>query len=557
MPTLQFKGKNIIWNHHLSVPYHTIEEVSKLHFQPDKSNGNLIIEGDNLLALKALLPLYAGKVKVVCIDPPYNTGNEGWAYNDKVNSPLIKEWLGKEVGKDDLTRHDKWLCMMTPRLRLLWDLLADDGAICVNIDDNELHNLRNVMNEVFDEENFRNFIIIRRGIKSVQAQFDTVDRLNYGAEYVVIYTKNPNHRFKKIELELEQERQGGWNNHWRGTDRPTMRYDLFSIIPKTGQWRWGKERSLRAIENYKEMIWDLNKPEEEITQEEIDNWYLKKLEETGEELDLLRLSSTNKPEHYIPISATKLASSLWSDLKPNGNNQLKQIFGKKVFENPKSIDLIKRLINFIEGDSKDVIILDSFSGSGTTGHAVMDLNKEDGGNRKFILVQMTEATEKEPDKNICKEITRERIKRAIEKYGYDSGFKYLRVGQPLDAETLLEGNLPEYKLFAKYIYYLCTGENLNPPSPPFSKGGKRGISKKDFFVGTFGKQAIYLIYQKDYEKLTKMALNLEIAEKIIAEQPNKKRIVYAPACFLDEEYMEANQIEFVSMPYNLFQRKIG
>ncbi|MEK6545634.1 MAG: hypothetical protein AABZ28_03785, partial [Nitrospinota bacterium] len=127
----------------------------------------------------------------------------------------------------------------------------------------------------------------------------------------------------------------------------------------------------------------------------------------------------------------------------------------------------------------------------------------------------------------------------------------------LDAETLLEGNLPEYKLFAKYIYYLCTGENLNPPSPPFSKGGKRGISKKDFFVGTFGKQAIYLIYQKDYEKLTKMALNLEIAEKIIAEQPNKKRIVYAPACFLDEEYMEANQIEFVSMPYNLFQRKIG
>ena len=175
---------------------------------------------------------------------------------------------------------------------------------------------------------------------------------------------------------------------------------MLGVTPETGQWRWGKERSLRAIENYKEMLKDLNKPKNGITQEEIDNWYLKKLEETGEELDLLRLSSAGKPEHYIPISASKLASSLWADLKPNGNNQLKQLFGKKVFENPKSIDLIKRLINFIEGDSKDTIILDSFSGSGTTGHAVMDLNKENGGNRKFILVQMTEATEKEPDKNI-------------------------------------------------------------------------------------------------------------------------------------------------------------
>ncbi len=176
----------------------------------------------------------------------------------------------------------------------------------------------------------------------------------------------------------------------------------------------------------------------------------------------------------------------------------------------------------------------------------MDLNKEDGGNRKFILVQMTEATEKEPTKNICRDITRERIKRAIEKYGYDSGFKYLRVGQPLDAETLLEGKLPDYRLFAKYVYYLCTGENLKE---------EKKINEKKFFIGVFGKQAIYLIYEQDYEALTRMALNLELAEKIIADQPDKKRIVYAPACFLDEEYMEANQIEFVSIPYNLFQRK--
>jgi adenine-specific DNA-methyltransferase len=326
-----------------------------------------------------------------------------------------------------------------------------------------------------------------------------------------------------------------------------MRYELFGITPETGQWRWGKERSLRAIENHQEMLQELGKTGEP-TQEEIDAWYLKKLDETGEDLDLLRLSSTGKPEHYVPPSNTKLASSLWSDLKPNGNNQLKRLFGKKVFDNPKSVDLIKRLISFIEGNgsSKGSAILDSFSGSGTTGHAVMDLNEEDGGNRKFILVQMTEATEKEPDKNICKDITRERIKRAIEKYGYDSGFQYLRVGQPLDAETLLEGKLPDYKTFARYVYYLCTGENLKD---------EKKISEKKFFVGDFGNQAIYLIYKQDYEALTRMALNLEVAERISAEQPNKKRIVYAPACFLDEEYMEFNQIEFVSIPYNLFQRK--
>jgi adenine-specific DNA-methyltransferase len=154
MPTLQFKGKNVIWNHHLSVPYHTLDVDPKLGFHAKKGNDNLIIEGDNLLAFKALLPQYAGKVKCIYIDPPYNTGNEGWVYNDKVNSPLIKEWLGKEVGKDDLTRHDKWLCMMVPRLKLLRELMADDGVIFISIDDNEQHALRQIMDEIFGEDNF-------------------------------------------------------------------------------------------------------------------------------------------------------------------------------------------------------------------------------------------------------------------------------------------------------------------------------------------------------------------------------------------------------------------
>lgn len=185
MPTLQFKGKNIIWNHHLSVPYHTLEEVSKLHFQPDKSNGNLIIEGDNLLALKALLPMYTGKVKVVCIDPPYNTGNEGWVYNDNANSPLIKDWLGKEVGKDDLTRHDKWLCMMTPRLKLLRELLADDGVIFINIDDSEQHSLRQLMDELFGEENFITNVIWQKKY----TQINDAEIFSENHDFILVYAK--------------------------------------------------------------------------------------------------------------------------------------------------------------------------------------------------------------------------------------------------------------------------------------------------------------------------------------------------------------------------------
>ena len=153
MPTLQFKGRNIIWNHHLSVPYHALDEVEKLSVNPKKEDDNLLIEGDNLLALKALLPTYGGKVDCIYIDPPYNTGNEDWIYNDNVNNPMIAEWIGKAVGKEDLTRHDKWMCMMVPRLQLLKELLHPKGLIFISIDNNEIHRLRSLMDGIFGEEN--------------------------------------------------------------------------------------------------------------------------------------------------------------------------------------------------------------------------------------------------------------------------------------------------------------------------------------------------------------------------------------------------------------------
>ena len=395
---------------------------------------NVFIEGDNLEVLKTLQKAYFGKIKMIYIDPPYNTGND-FIYKDDFSETLAgyrkkvgdvdEEGNATKAGLFKNTRengqyHSNWLNMMLPRLFLARNLLRDDGVIFVSIDDNEVHNLRLLMDEIFGEENFRNMLIIRRGVKSVQNQFEKIDRLNYGAEYILAYTKRSDYKFDQFTIELDEERQGTWNNHWRGTDRPTMRYEIFGITPSSGQWRWSRERSLKAIENYKNMLLELKKTENEISQEEIDNWWKNKVKAEDEEIDLLRLSKNNKPEHYIPPAYEKTISNLWTDLKPNGGNQLKSIMKKKFFDNPKSLDLIKRLINFSFGNINDGIILDFFAGSGTTAHAVMELNKEDGGNRKWILVQLPEPTDPESEaykagyKTIA-DIAKERIRRAAKK----------------------------------------------------------------------------------------------------------------------------------------------
>lgn len=161
MPSLEWIGKEKVVNHHLEVPYHVLERQYSYDEDGQKveDNGseNMIIHGDNLLALKSLLPKYEGRISCIYIDPPYNTGNEGWIYNDNVNDPRIEKWLGEVVGKegDDLSRHDKWLCMMYPRLKLLQRLLADDGAIFISIDKNEQANLKLICDEVFGEGNFK------------------------------------------------------------------------------------------------------------------------------------------------------------------------------------------------------------------------------------------------------------------------------------------------------------------------------------------------------------------------------------------------------------------
>lgn len=531
MPTLQFKGKTIIWNHHLSIPYHTLEEVAELNFQPDKGGGNLIVEGDNLLALKALLPQYAGKVKCIYIDPPYNTGNEHWVYNDNVNSPLIKEWLGKEVGKDDLTRHDKWLCMMVPRLRLLRDLLSEDGTIFVSIDDNEAHSMRFLLDEIFGGENF-----VACNVWQKRYSRENREIIGDVHEYIIVYARSLE-TFKPTRnlISITDEQRKIYRNPNDDPNGP------WRSVPMTAQgFRPNQMYKIRApqgavFEPPEGRCWSMVEPEFKRLLEEGRIYFGK---DNNSQPNVIRYLS--EVDGVVPWTWWPHDEVGHTD---EAKKQIRDLLGESAaFDTAKPVRLITRILEI--ASQPDSIILDSFAGSGTTMHAVMEINQRDGGTRRCITVQMTEADANNPQKNNCRDITRKRVENAIRAHSYDSGFRYLRVGRAIDAESLLAGDLPTYEQFAKYVFYLCTGEHL----------AGRSIREKDYFVAEHARSVIYLIYRQDIEELTRLALNLSVAEKISAQHPGKNLIVYAPACFLDEDFLDAKGIQFVNIPYGLFQK---
>ena len=382
---------------------------------------NLYIEGDNLEVLKLLQETYLGKIKMIYIDPPYNTGND-FVYEDDFAQSTEEYMANSGQFDNDGNRlvvnaesngrfHTDWLNMIYPRLRLAKNLLAEDGLIFISIGDEEVDNLRKVMDEVFGVDNFRNQIVVRRGAKSVQAQFDTWDKLGRDFEYILLYSRSSVYRFPQQTRKLDITKPGTWNNHWRGTDRPTMRYPLLGITPQSGQWRWSKERSDVAVRNYENLIRDVGNAFP--TDEQIESWYNRQ----KEKVDLLRLSENGKPEHYIPATNETLLNSSWMDLLVGSSTEINKLFESKVFDTAKLTALITRMLGFCD---KEAIILDFFSGSATTAHAVMQLNAEDGGYRKFIMVQLPEVTDENSEaykagyKNIC-EIGKERIRRAGKK----------------------------------------------------------------------------------------------------------------------------------------------
>ena len=265
MPTLSWIGKDKVLNHHNEVPYRILD---KKYSYGDDRNGNMVIHGDNLEALKSLLPEYEGKVKCIYIDPPYNTGNEGWIYNDNVNDPRIKKWLGDVVGKegDDLSRHDKWLCMMYPRLRLLQKLLAEDGAIFISIDDNELYSLKWICDEIFGSNCFVSSIAWQR----TYSMRNDAKGIPSEVEHILVYGKNPEwqpHKLERTESmdskykNPDNDPKGLWRNIVASAPNAITHQGMVYAIqnPLTGEfayppqgrcWSLGQDQMLEAMRQW-------------------------------------------------------------------------------------------------------------------------------------------------------------------------------------------------------------------------------------------------------------------------------------------------------------------
>lgn len=522
MPTLNWIGKDKVLNHHLEVPFHVLErqysfdEAGK--HEEDNGSENMIIHGDNLLALKSLLPKYEGKIKCIYIDPPYNTGNENWVYNDNVNDPQIQRWLHQVVGKEgeDLSRHDKWLCMMYPRLKLLQRLLADDGVIFISIDVFEYAHLKCIMDEIFGIANFRNCIAVRRGIKNVQAQFEEVQALSLGHEYIYLYSKNTQAKLPKLSKPLELAKAGKWDTFWRGTDRPTMRYRIFDALPTSGQWRWEENRTRKAMKNYDIYI---SKYADKIS---LDDFFIEHLMATNEKLDFVRKNENGVIQYYVPPQTGKLLSDNWMDILLSGS------FAG--FDTEKNVLLIQRIIDWIVRPGE--IVLDSFAGSGTTAHAVLNMNKADGGNRKFICIEMM---------NYADTITAERVKRVINGYGEGKkavdgtggNFSYYELGEPLLVDDKLNNAVSTEKI-REYIYYMETKQAL-----------PEAAADEPMLLGVYHGAAYYFNYEKD----ASTTLNAAFLKSIKTQA--EAYVIYADTCVLSENKLQQFHITFKKIPRDI------
>ncbi len=596
MPTLDFKGKQFVYSHHLSVPFR------ELRVEPGKSlpaagkqaslDDNLIIHGDNLEALKALLPTHAGKIDCIFIDPPYNTGNEGWCYNDNVRSPLMKEWLKKSanpVDKEDLERHDKWLCMMWPRLQLLHELLSETGSIWIALDDNESHRLRLLLDEIFGETNFIACVTWRKrytrsnNAKMFYSQKDNI--IAYRKSEKLNVMKEPrNEKSDGNYANPDNDPRGPWItasyvNPAKKEDRQNLVYGIVNPFSKatvehpTHACKHGLTENKRHIEE-KRLWWGVD---------------------GKAEFPRLKLY-LSESEQLVPVDFWDYSEAGSSD---DGSFIVKSIFGSDVFDNPKPIELIKKIISIT--NNKTAVILDSFAGSGTTAHAVLKANKNDGGNRRFILVEC---------ERYADTLTAERVRRVIKGYdfkgtqreallsqklswtdfsknqhkileqvqsienlqgadydnikkeikdgvltvtgertitetmpGLGGSFTYCTLGEPINIDSLLTGEgMPGFDALARYVFYTATGQSLTEVGAPSADG----------LIGETSLFRIHLFYQPNREWLRSndSALNANRVQAILKSNISGKRcIVFAVAKFMSQKELTDKRIEFCQLPY--------
>ena len=580
MPTLNWIGKDKVLNHHLEVPFHVLErqysfdEAGK--HEEDNGSENMIIHGDNLLALKSLLPKYEGKIKCIYIDPPYNTGNENWVYNDNVNDPQIQRWLHQVVGKEgeDLSRHDKWLCMMYPRLKLLQRLLADDGVIFISIDDNEQANLKLICDEIFGvncfvaDTSWQRTYTTRNDSKGIVSE----------VEHVLIYSKqtnwNPNKLPRTAEMNSKYKNPDNDIAVWRtdnayapgAVSHQGMVYAIqhpFNgkmLYPSNGScWRYQQETMLAIMNGWCEYelkeIDDINERAlicgvaEGDVRKNVKAIVLKKsLSESKEHAEkVLKKGPWPKffftkngkggiaRKTYLKNVGGKLPTNLWKHDDVGHTDEAKKemlnIFGgKTTFDTPKPTRLLQFILTI--ATNKDSIILDSFAGSGTTAHAVLNMNRADGGNRKFICVEMMDYADT---------ITAERVKRVINGYGEGKktvdgtggSFSYYELGEPLLVDDKLNNAVSTEKI-REYIYYMETKQAL-----------PEAAADEPMLLGVYHGAAYYFNYEKD----ASTTLNAAFLKSIKTQA--EAYVIYADTCVLSENKLQQFHITFKKIPRDI------
>ncbi|MBQ7421368.1 MAG: site-specific DNA-methyltransferase [Prevotella sp.] len=582
MPTLNWIGKEKVVTHHLDVPFYTLEH--RYGFRADDvsdtsktGSGNMIIHGDNLIALKSLLPEYEGKIGCIYIDPPYNTGEENWMYNDNVNDPHIKKWLGEVVGREgeDLSRHDKWLCMMYPRLKILEKLLSKDGAIFISIKDQEFHNLKYICDKIFGISNFVGVLTWESSTQPINAGSAKFN-LQKKCEFIFLYRKSG----RKDFILKEEEEELDYPNEWKrgkcrfeiieksdagGYKRDSMKFKILGRYPRKGKrWQIGEDTARELERNERVAIVDglvkrVVYPEDELDKKKFEPFW----------------------SHFSSDFGTALT----------GKRLLNEIMGEAVgFDTVKPPCLIAKLISYLP---KDVIVLDSYGGSSTTAHAVLLQNKKDGGSRRFIEIEMMDYADtltaertkrvmtgypyqkKVKEKLYSKKLTLKNIAKAsgwideaclvveenrdlydkvegpvikdnsIVVYGektnaeYMKGlggaFDYYELGKPLfNPDNSLNEEVGEEDL-RKYIFY---SETKNPLERPREK-------THQYLLDVYKNTAYYFYYEKG--GLT--VLNMDTLD--IIRQRAEMYVVYADVCHLSEDFMVENHLLFKKIPRDI------
>ena len=553
MPTLEWIGKSKVINHHQEVPFRVLERKYSFdeNGQHGEDNGseNMIIRGDNLEALKALLPRYEGRVKCIYIDPPYNTAkssekNKAWVYSDSVDDPKIKAWINLAVGNEgeDLTRHDKWLCMMYPRLKLLYKLLAEDGIIFISIDDNEADTLRMICDEIFGRRNFIAQLVWRS-----DGNFDNQAKIKICHEYILCYIKNPDllglpagvdpNATDKSKIHNAEVRNTVVKN---GPKNPMSKVELpkgfpcaisdLVIEPRRDAFPYYCQRAVISDGKLLESVTvESGWASKNILQSFIDNHFEPVLDSKGQ-ITTFEITKTGAIEMIKKRETVSHVLSVLSNLGSTQNmgNELARMGIS--FDFPKPVQLIQYLLGFYS--NADDIILDSFAGSGTTAHAVLNMNKADGGHRKFILVEMMDYADS---------ITAERVKRVINGYGegknavegMGGNFSFYDLGEPLMHGDVLNENVGADKI-REYVYFTDTKTPLPEPHPD-----------EPYFMGVHIGSAYYFYY----EKQAVTTLNREFLHTVKTKAD--AYVIYADLCTLSEAELEKYHITFKKIPRDI------